>query len=306
MDEKAFAHSGAPGSPLSPPRGGPGEFPFHAGAKALPRLHGKEIHGFSLTQMHLHGINREEEQAMDFYTSISKYYDHIFPFSPAQRDFSVQSLTGYPAAKILDIGCATGSLALNLAAGGFQVEAIDFDGAMIESAKKKSSGTDNPHFRKLNMLELAETYGPQSFDAALCFGNTLVHLPEFSDVRKLLTSLYTILKKDSIVMIQILNYDHILDNRVSQLPPIENETIHFSRSYRFRKDRLIDFYTELTIVETGARVHNHISLLPIRKSVLEGLMIGAGFTDLEFFGDFMMNPLTEKSLPLIVRGRKEK
>jgi len=243
---------------------------------------------------------------MDFYTSISRYYDHIFPFSPAQLEMTALTLQDNPGAKILDIGCATGSLALTLAEKGFTVEGIDYDETMIASAeKKKSDHRSNPRFRYMNMLTVAEEYVAGTFDAALCFGNTLVHLTRRSDIEKLFAALAAVLKTDGLLMLQILNYDYILDKKVSKLPPIENKVISFKRSYSARDDGLIDFNTELTIIETDAVMSNSIALFPLRKAELEELMTSAGFIDLEFFGDFKMNPLTNSSLPLVVRGRNK-
>lgn len=243
---------------------------------------------------------------MDFYTSISTYYDHIFPSSPAQLEMTALTLQNNPRAKILDIGCATGSLALTLAEKGFTVDAIDYDEAMIASAeKKKSDHRSNPRFRYMDMLTVAEEYINGEFDAALCFGNTLVHLTRRSDIEKFLAALAAVLKTDGILILQILNYDYILDKKVSKLPPIENKVISFKRSYSERDDGLIDFNTELTIVETGSMTKNSIPLFPLRKTELEELMTSAGLGDLEFFGDFKMNPLTNSSLPLVVRGRKK-
>lgn len=74
---------------------------------------------------------------MDFYTSICTYYDNIFPFSPPQRDFVELTLKDIPDARILDIGCGTGNLAISLAVKGYRVVAIDYERAMIEAAEKK-------------------------------------------------------------------------------------------------------------------------------------------------------------------------
>jgi len=243
-------------------------------------------------------------QKMNFYTSISTYYDHIFPFSPAQLEMTALTLQGNPGAKILDIGCATGSLALTLAERGFMVEAIDYDEAMIASAEKKADRTDNLRFSYMDMLKIAEEYNAETFDAALCFGNTLVHLTRRSDIEKFFAGLAAVIKPGGLLLLQILNYDYILDEGVTKLPPIGNKIISFKRSYSPRDDGLIDFNTELTIAETGTMVSNSIPLLPLRKTELSEMMTAAGFRDLEFFGDFKMNPLTKTSLPLVVRGRK--
>ena len=49
---------------------------------------------------------------MDFYTSIHHYYDAIFPLQTAQIDFIKQYIQEGNAS-ILDVGCATGNLAVD-------------------------------------------------------------------------------------------------------------------------------------------------------------------------------------------------
>lgn len=71
-----------------------------------------------------------------FYTSISKYYQQIFPFNPAQINFLRQVLP-YNGAKVLDVGCAIGELSFALIRFGFPIWAFDFDAEMIEIRQNK-------------------------------------------------------------------------------------------------------------------------------------------------------------------------
>jgi hypothetical protein len=101
-------------------------------------------------------------------------------------------------------------------------------------------------------------------------------------------------------MVQILNYDHVLDHDIRSLPLIENETLRFERSYApVAESGLLGFKTVLTVKNGGRIVENEVPLLPVRKNELDAVMRGAGFRELEWFGDFHGNPLGETSLPLI-------
>lgn len=53
---------------------------------------------------------------MVFYESIAPWYDHIFPFTPGQKQFIGQELENMATKHILDVGCGTGNLVLSLAA----------------------------------------------------------------------------------------------------------------------------------------------------------------------------------------------
>lgn len=78
---------------------------------------------------------------------------------------------------ILDIGCGTGSLALELAPKVAQVHALDFSGEMIRIGKRKArdQGVTNITFHQ-STLEASEAFQPGQFDG-ICAYNIL-HLVE--------------------------------------------------------------------------------------------------------------------------------
>jgi SAM-dependent methyltransferase len=161
-----------------------------------------------------------------------------------------------------------------------------------------------PEFLQLDMRKIPEHFSNTKFDAVLCCGNTLVHLTDLSDIRHFLTQTAVILAKGGVLLLQIINYDRILDNNIGGLPTIENEHIRFERSYDYHDDTgLIDFRTLLTVYKTGEKITNIIPLYPLRKGELKELLHPAGFVDIEMFGDFSGNPHSEDDIPLIVKAR---
>jgi hypothetical protein len=49
-------------------------------------------------------------------------------------------------------------------------------------------------------------------------------------------------------------------------------------------------------------IENAVPLIPLRKGALAGMLKDAGFQNVEWFGDFNGDPLTDASLPLIVEA----
>jgi SAM-dependent methyltransferase len=241
-----------------------------------------------------------------FYTSIAKYYQHIFPFNPAQIEF-LRHVLPFNGAKVLDAGCGIGDLAFALTHFGFPTWAFDFDAQMIEIAQNsKTEESIFPVFEQLDMRLTGQKYPESFFNTIICFGNTLVHLLTDDDIRKFVHAAYKVLAAEGKFTIQILNYRYILDNRIKSLPLIDNEHIRFERSYRFSNEAdLIDFDTRLTVKSTGQEIENSVKLYAVRQEKLQELLQEAGFGSFEFFGDFKGDPLTENSLPLIVSCQKK-
>lgn len=239
-----------------------------------------------------------------FYSTISKYYAEIFPYNPAQLQFVTDNAGDLTGKQVLDIGCATGELAFQLAKSGADVTGIDLNEDLLQQAK---AGKVHPNliFQKGDMLELQNDFQPKSFDTVICFGNTLVHLPSQEIISEMLRGVYAVLKPGGIFKVQILNYDYILSEPVSKLPLIETENIKFIRFYRFAENSpLIVFQTELHLKKEGEVIFNETPLLALKSKELKNLLEHAGFELVELFANFKKEPFGGKHLPLVCKAEK--
>jgi len=243
-----------------------------------------------------------------FYSSIGRYYDYIFPYNPAKKEFTRSFLENPNSGSILDIGCGTGDLAMDLAEDGNAVYAIDADQEMIKQAirKKMPSPLDQyPVFRDLDMKRISKFFCKHKFDCITCFGNTLVHLQDTREIKDFLSASYEVLNEKGVLLIQILNYEYVLRENVKELPSIENDKVRFDRYYEETENEHLDFVTYLTIKEDQSALKNRIQLYPLTKQKLTQLLEETGFTDIRFFGDFEKHPFKKDALPLLVQAVKQ-
>lgn len=240
-----------------------------------------------------------------FYTSIAPYYQHIFPFNPTQIEFLRQVLP-YNGARVLDVGCATGDLAFALTHFGFPTWAIDFDPSMVQMAQNtKQEDAMFPVFEQLDMRTIAEKYPEAYFDTVICFGNTLVHLLSDDNILRFFKAVRQVLAPEGKFTFQILNYDNILKNKISELSLIDNEHVRFERKYVFPENSgLISFRTRLLVKESALEINNEVDLYPIGQRKIELLLAEAGFGDIEVFGSFKREELSGKSIPLVASCKK--
>ncbi|GAO29543.1 class I SAM-dependent methyltransferase [Geofilum rubicundum] len=242
---------------------------------------------------------------MAFYQSIAPWYDQIFPASPMQVKFTAQQLSDLTQKTLLDIGCGTGNLSLLLADAGAQVTGIDLDSEMVKMAQSKAQGRAGLRFQVADMLQISKLFEPQSLDAVVCFGNTLVHLLRSGDILSFFNQSATLLKQGGHLLIQIINYDYVLDEGLDGLPTIENDHIRFERRYEFREqDEMINFKTHLTVKSTKQIIRNSVPLHPIRRDFLKMLLQESGFESIRFFGGFDGSELSERSMPLVISAQK--
>jgi glycine/sarcosine N-methyltransferase len=236
---------------------------------------------------------------MNFYTSISSHYDAIFPVDAAEVSFIAKRLTGRKS--VLDIGCGTGNKTVHYARAGRKVIAVDADPAMIARAES-TYAAPGVSYQVLSMLELDQKFPPCRFDALLCLGNTLVHLPRPEQIREMIVKMAGLLQDGGLAIIQILNYDRILSQKITALPLLETEHIRFERFYA-RQETEMRFVTKLVVKETGEEIDNDIPLYPLRRGELDERLQSSGFWRTEYYGGGG-EPFTDDSFVLFALAWK--
>lgn len=239
-----------------------------------------------------------------FYTSISKYYSEIFPYNPMQLNFVQNCVGNLEKKQILDIGCATGELAFQIAEHDANVIGIDLNEDLLNQAKSKKVHS-RLQFQNGNMLELNSDFDKEKFDAVLCFGNTLVHLPTIDLISEMLNGILAVLKPGGKFLMQILNYDYIIKEQITELPEIETENIKFIRKYKFEKNNpVIHFQTKLEIKKENITLSNETPLFALQSKDLVKLLKKAGFKNIQLFSNFKQDSFGGKHLPLVSAGTK--
>jgi len=247
-------------------------------------------------------MNAEVEMdQIRFYSAVTGYFDEIFPLSPLQLKFVTAEVGSPDELYFLDVGCSTGQLAHELSNLGALGVGIDLNEDMIREAKQRYSSA-SLNFRRMNMLHLDRAFPAGYFDLIICFGNTLVHLDSLAEIRTFLNHASKLLKPGKKLLLQILNYDYILDRQISELPVIETGRIRFTRHYTFPNagQQKIEFKTILTDKFSKEIIENEIPLLPVRKKELEKILWMAGFKQISFYSGFAREPYAGDHLPLIV------
>lgn len=239
-----------------------------------------------------------------FYSSISKYYSDIFPYNPMQLEYVKNKVGNLNGKHILDIGCATGELAYCLAKSEAVVSGIDLNDDLLAQAQANKVHP-KLSFQQGDMLDVAADFSAEQFDAVLCFGNTLVHLQNETQVQQMLEATKKVLKPGGQFLLQILNYDYIVGEHISALPLIDTENIRFIRSYLFFENSpLVKFHTDLEIKAEQKIVTNDTDLLALKSAQILRLLEKAGYKNVQLFANFKQAAFGGKHIPLVLSCEK--
>jgi 2-polyprenyl-3-methyl-5-hydroxy-6-metoxy-1,4-benzoquinol methylase len=240
---------------------------------------------------------------MKFYERIAENYNYIFPFNKNQVEFILNRDSDTDVKSILEIGCGTGQLTSGIAKFYKTSTGIDLDSEMIRYAIREYKYIGNLNFYKMNMLDINNIV--DDYNTVICFGNTIVHLGNEIEIAEFIKRTFKKIISGGRFMIQIINYDRILDKNIDFLPTIENEHIKFVRNYKLNNDNKIEFHTVLSIKETNKEIENKIILYPIRSASLVNIFRNEGFVDIKLYDNWKMKNFdSEKSIPLIIECTK--
>ncbi|HDS09195.1 MAG TPA: class I SAM-dependent methyltransferase, partial [Firmicutes bacterium] len=142
------------------------------------------------------------------FKSIAEYYSEIFPLKDEKLDF-LRGLLPEDSGSILDIGCATGELALKLAGENVYVTGIDLDSEMIKFAQQNAV-EGSAEFHVMDMTEILIYFRPQSFDGIICIGNTLPLLGDINLMESEVKAVSELLKPGGVFICQVVNFERII------------------------------------------------------------------------------------------------
>jgi 2-polyprenyl-3-methyl-5-hydroxy-6-metoxy-1,4-benzoquinol methylase len=235
---------------------------------------------------------------MSFYNKLSYYYDLLFPVEMDRIEF-VDKLINKKNSDLIDIASGSGGYSIEFAKRGYNVTSLDSDENMINLVKEKAS-SQNLNIKTFvkDMLDV-DSLSNEKFDIAFCIGNSIVHLRNLNEINLFIRKVKNILNKGHVI-IQIINFDRILNKKIDYLPTLKNtdENITFKRYYEPFQDN-IKFKTIINI--NDIEYENEILLYPLRYEEVIKALKENGFKKIEVFSDFEKNPfIIDESLMIVI------
>jgi glycine/sarcosine N-methyltransferase len=241
-----------------------------------------------------------------FYTEISLVYDDLFPVSPEQRALFVSLMDDGGARSVVDCGCGTGSQLQPFAAAGLSCFGFDPDPSLVAIARRKLAAYPKTRIEAGSFADLPALV-PIPSDLLMCLGNSLVHVPQ-DEASRFLADAAGALSRSGTLLLQILNYERLRREGVTELPMIRASegAVEFRRKYDWEGDRKVRFLTSLRFAgaDEPRIARNEIPLYPVYPDEIWEMLGGAGFEDIRFYGDFARSEFSPASEALVCLARK--
>ena len=221
-----------------------------------------------------------------------------------------------PGGRLLDAACGTGQHTLALSQAGYQAAGSDLSTGMVEQANAHAAqmSLDVP-FEVADFEDLAEVYAGSPlypFDALLCLGNSLPHVPDGGALGRALSNFAACLRPDGLLLLQNRNFDAVMASRQRFMEPQfhregDREWL-FVRFYDFLPDGMIDFHV-LTLHRTSSEAAwqqqpGSTRLMPLLQDTMEAALTEAGFEHITLYGGMdgaPFDPQTSGNLVIAAR-----
>lgn len=229
-----------------------------------------------------------------FYDRLAELYDEMTEFDrhlTGDTGIFREVIARFPAEHILDAGCGTGLHSLIFAGLGIRVTGIDNSVAMIRRARENAERRGlNAEFTKADFLDF-RTRLKENFDAVYCLGNGFVHLQNDADRVTVLENFRTILNRNGLVCLQILNYDRILSEKPGLISDKKGPHHRFIRTYEYQHDRIIFRLEVKGLLEPFELTQ---PLFPVTSREIIPLAENAGFSRVNLTGSLFLDPFDPK------------
>ncbi len=224
----------------------------------------------------------------DFYNNISSFYDEMIHFEKRlQSELKKYQIffNKYPIHNALDAGCGSGLHSIVLSKSGLIVTGIDISDEMLKRAEKNIKKYNCPvKLIKTDLLSIHQSR--QKFDGIFCLGNTIPHILEKENIIKVLNNFYNQLNTGGYLVLQLLNYNRILDHKDSIVSEDKSHNHLYKRYYKFIDDNRIEFYIQTKDLDNKTILDEEKTVLrPYRKEFLIETLKIAGFNQIKIYNE---------------------
>ncbi len=209
---------------------------------------------------------------------------------------------------VLDLGCGTGRMTLELALRGYDMTGIDYSPEMLDIARNLAENDGHDVLWLCQDMREFELYG--TVDAAVCCLDCLNHLTTYDDLKKCLSLVHNYLIPDGIFVFDVngrFKFENIYADRAYAME--EDGAVCIWQNYYDEDSRLCDFYITLFKEEADGRYERYDDEETERMYTLSEIKSALAETGMEFIGaysDFDFTDGSDESERIYIAARCRK
>ena len=250
------------------------------------------------------------------YNLLASHYDHFVNWPArlaAELPFIEQFLHRVPhadgsPAHVLDSASGTAMHAIALAQRGYKAAAADLSPEMVARARQNAAAAGVAlRVEAAGFGEQAAAFGDGAFDAVICLGNSLPHVPDEAALAAALADFAACLRPGGLLLLQSRNFDAVLSHHQRWMEPQSHQEGDaeslFIRFYDFDPDGRVTF-NMLTLQRQGdapwSQQVTATRLLPLTQALLTAALEKLGYAQIQVYGSLAGGPFDAETSPNLV------
>ncbi len=209
---------------------------------------------------------------------------------------------------VLDLGCGTGKMTLELASRGYDMTGIDYSPEMLDIARESAENSGHDVLWLCQDMREFELYG--TVDAAVCCLDCINHLESTEDLEKCLKLVHNYLIPDGIFIFDINGKHKFEDIYADNTYTMEEEGgVCIWENYYDSQSKICDFYITLFKECKDGRYERYDESQSERMYTLDELKNSLDKCNLEFlsaYGDLDFTPGSDENerIYIVAKCRK--
>ncbi len=197
---------------------------------------------------------------------------------------------------VLDLGCGTGSMTLQLAERGYDMTGIDYSCEMLDIARNRASlcGFGDKILWLCQDMREFELYG--TVDVAVCCLDGINHLTSLGDLDKCLSLVHNYLIPDGLFIFDVngkYKFENVYSDRAYAME--EGNALCLWQNYYNGKTGLCDFYITLFVSGKDGRYDRYDEIQREKMYTLRMIKNALKRNSLEFIGAYSDFDFSEAS-----------
>lgn len=209
---------------------------------------------------------------------------------------------------VLDLGCGTGRMTLELSSRGYDMTGVDCSPEMLDIARNAAEEQGDDVLWLCQDMREFELYG--TVDAAVCCLDCINHLISADDLKKCFSLVHNYLIPDGVFVFDVNGKFKFENIYADQTYAMEEEgAVCIWQNYYDEDSRLCDFYITLFKEEPDGRYERYDDEQTERMYTLEEIKSALSETGMEFIGaysDFDFTTATDGSERIYIAARCRK
>ena len=209
---------------------------------------------------------------------------------------------------VLDLGCGTGKMTLELASRGYDMTGVDYSDDMLDVARASAEEKGHDVLWLSQDMREFELYG--TVDVTVSCLDCINHLTRPADVEKTFSLVHNYLIPDGLFIFDIngkYKFENIYSDRSYVME--EDGGVCVWQNYYNRKTKICDFYITLFEEQNDGKYCRHDELQKERMYTLNDMKKMLSHTGMEFVGaysdfDFSSADDTDERIYIVARCKK--